>query len=47
MTDKEKLSQAFYQPVHLRTGNKAIKELHKMTSMLKKDIKLWLAKQAL
>ena len=28
------------------TGNKAIKELHKITSM-KKDIKSWLAKQAL
>ena len=29
------------------TGGKAIKELHKITSMSKKDIKSWLAKQAL
>ena len=45
MTDK--LYQAYYQPDHLWTGNKAIKELHKITSMSKKDIKSWLAKQAL
>ena len=47
MTDKEKLYQAYYQPDRLWTGNKAIKELHKITSMSKKDIKSWLAKQAL
>ena len=47
MTDKEKPSQAYYEPDRLWTGNKAIKELHKITSMLKKDIKLWLAKQSL
>ena len=29
------------------TGGKAIKELHKITSMSKKDIKSWLAKQVL
>ena len=42
-----KLYQAYYQPDHLWTGNKAIKELHKITSVSKKDSKLWLAKQAL
>ena len=47
MTDEEKLYQAYYQPDHLWTGNKAIKELHKITSVSKKDIKSWLAKQAL
>ena len=47
MTGEEKLSQAYYQPDRLWTGNKAIKELHKITSMLKKDIKSWLAKQEL
>ena len=47
MTGEEKLSQAYYQPDRLWTGNKAIKELHKITSMSKKDIKSWLAKQAL
>ena len=47
MKDQEKLYQAYYQPDRLWTGNKAIKELHKITSMLKKDIKSWLAKQAL
>ena len=47
MTDEEKLSQAYYQPDRLWTGNKAIKQLHKITSMSKKDIKSWLAKQAL
>ena len=43
----DKLYQAYYQPDHFWTGNKAIKELHKITSMSKKDIKSWLAKQAL
>ena len=42
-----KLYQAYYQPDHLWTGNKAIKELHKITSVSKKDSKSWLAKQAL
>ena len=44
MTDKEKLYQAYYQTDRLWTGGKAIKELHKMS---RKDIRLWLAKQAL
>ena len=44
MTDK--LYQEYYQPGHLWTGNKATKELHKITSIPKKDIKSWLAKQA-
>ena len=47
MTDEEKLYQAYYKPDHLRTGGKAIKELHKITSMSKNDIKSCLAKQAL
>ena len=47
MTEKEKLYQAYYEPDRLWTGGKAIKELHKITSMSKKDIKSWLAKQAL
>ena len=47
MTDKERIYQAYYQPDHLWTGGKAIKELHKIMSMLKKDIKSFLAKQAL
>ena len=44
---KEKLCQAYYQPDRLWTGNKVIKELYKKTSMPKKDIKSWLAKQVL
>ena len=47
MTDEEKLYGAYYQPDRLWTGCKAIKELHKIMSMLRKDIKSWLAKQAL
>ena len=47
MTDKEKLHEAYYQPDCLWTGGKAIKELHKVTSMSRKDIRSWLAKQAL
>ena len=47
MTDEEKLYQAYHQPDRLWTGGKAIKELHKITSMPRKDIKSWLAKQAL
>ena len=34
MTDEEKLYQAYCQP-----GGKALKELHKTTSISKKDIK--------
>ena len=45
--DEEKLYQAYYEPDHLWTGGKAITELHKITSMWIKDIKSWLAKQAL
>ena len=47
MTDEEKLYKAYYHPDRLWTGAKAIKELHKITSILKKVIKSWLAKQAL
>ena len=47
MTDEEKLYQAYYDPDRLCTGGKAIKELHKIMSMLKKDIKASLAKQPL
>ena len=47
MTDEEKLHQAYYQADNLWTGNRAIKELHKITSMSKKDIKSRLAKPAL
>ena len=47
MTDEEKLYHACYEPDRLWTGGKAIKELHKITSISKKDIKSWLAKQAL
>ena len=45
--DEEKLYQAYYEPDRLWTSNKAIKELHKITSMPEKYIKSWLAKQAL
>ena len=47
MTDKEKLYQAYYESDSLWAGGKAIKELHKITSLSKKDIKSWLSKQAL
>ena len=46
MTDEEKLYQAYYEPDLLWSGGKTIKELHKIPSMSKKDIKSWLAKQA-
>ena len=45
--DEEKLYQAYYEPDRLWTGGKAIKELHKITSMPKQDIKSWLVKQVL
>ena len=47
MIDEEKLYQAYYEPDRLWTDGKAIKELHKITSMSKKDIKSCLAKKAL
>ena len=45
--DEEKLYQAYYEPDRPWNGGKAIKELHNITSMSKKDIKSWLAKQVL
>ena len=47
MTDEEKRHQAYCQADCLWTGNKAIKERHKITSMSKKDIRSLLAKQAI
>ena len=47
MTDEEKPYGAYYQPDHFWTGGKVIKELHKIASMSRKDIRSWLAKQAL
>ena len=47
MINEEKIYQAYYQSDHLWNGGKAIKELHKIMSMYRKDIKSWLAKQAL
>ena len=46
MTDK-KLNEVYYQPDFLWTGRKVIRELHKITSIPKKDVKSWLAKQVL
>ena len=46
-TEEEKLHQAYNEPDRLWAGGKAIKELYKVTSMPKKDIKSWLAKQSL
>ena len=37
MTD-EKLNEAYYKPEHLWTGVKVIRELHKITSVPKKDV---------
>ena len=37
MTDEDKLYQAYYQFDRLWAGGKAIKELHKITSMSKKN----------
>ena len=45
--DEEKLHEAYYQSDRLWTGGKAMKELHEITSMLRKDIRSWLAKQEL
>ena len=47
MTDEEKLYPAYYQLDRLWIGGKAIKELPKITSMWRKDIKSCLTKQAL
>lgn len=46
MTD-EKLKEVFNQPDHLWMGSKTIRELHKITSIPKKDVKSWLAKKVL
>ena len=47
MAGEEKLYGAYYQHDPLWSGGKAINELHKITSISKKYIKSWLAKQAL
>ena len=47
MTDEVKVYQPYYQPDRLWIDNKEIKELDKITSMSKRDIKSWLATQAL
>ena len=47
MAEEEKLYQAHYHPDSLWDSGLAIKELYKIASMLRKDIKSWLAKQAL
>ena len=39
MADEEKLYQAYYEPDRHWTGGKEIKELHKITSMSRKDVK--------
>ena len=47
MTDEENLYGAYYQPDCLWTCGKAMKELYGIMSMLRKDIKSWLAKKSL
>ena len=47
MRDEEKLYQAYYQLDRLWTGGKAIKELYKVTSTSKTDIKSILPKRAI
>ena len=44
MTDEEKPYQVYYQPDRLWTGRKAIKELHKNTSMSKKRHQVMVSK---
>ena len=45
--DEETLYEVYYQSDHFWTGGKAMKELHEITSMLRKDIRSWSAKQEL
>ena len=45
--DEEKLFGAYYETYHLWTSGKAIKELHVIMSISKKDIKSRLVKPAL
>ena len=44
MTDEEKLYQEYYQPDRLWTGNKAMKELHKIVSMPQKRYQIMVSK---
>ena len=43
----EKLNKTYYKGVHLWMGSKAIRQLNKINSKSKKDLKSWLSKQAL
>ena len=45
--DEEKLYQAYYWSDRIWADGKKIKELHKIKSFSKQDIKSWLPKQAL
>lgn len=39
----EKIKEICYQPGHLRTGNKAVKELHKITEKIISNQDEWAA----
>ena len=41
----EKLNEVYYQSNYLLMGGKTIRQLHKMTSLPKQHVKLWLEKQ--
>lgn len=43
----KKLNETYYQLDCLWTGNKAVKDLDKITSLPKKNVRSWLGKQAL
>ena len=43
----DKLSEIYYTPENLWTGQKAIRKLYDITKFSKKVIKSWLARQAL
>ena len=46
MTDK-KLNEVYYHPDDFSTGSKSIKRLHKFMLIPIKEVRSWLAKQAL
>ena len=43
----EQLSEVYYKPKNIWKGSRAISKLHKLTEISRKNVKKWIAKQAL
>ena len=44
---EQQLSEVYYKPKNIWKGSRAISKLHKLTEISRKNVKEWIAKQAL